>query len=225
MTIKLLVVDDETLVRQALVSLLSLQPDIEIVGEAANGADAIALVGERGADAVLMDIQMPITNGVEALKRIKVENGNVAVLMLTTYDDESLIVDAVQSGAGGYLMKDAGADQIAAALRAVVGGHTAFGATIAPKLLGNLAREQVGGTGRSAAGQRAADGKAPASFTARENDILRLLAQGLQNKEIAERLGITEKTVRDHIVHILDELDLRDRTQAALWARKNLGSA
>jgi DNA-binding NarL/FixJ family response regulator len=209
--IKLLVADDEHLVRQALVSLLSLQEDFEIIGQAANGEQAVNTALDAGADVVLMDIQMPIMDGVAATALIKQQRPATQVLVLTTYDDNSLIADAMKSGAGGYLLKDAGADEIAAAVRAVHKGYTALGASIAPKLVSQLSAVQP------SAGPAEKD-----KLTARERELLGLLKQGMTNAEISRQLGVTEKTVRDHMVNILSQLNLRDRTQAALWAQRHL---
>ncbi|HEY9790732.1 MAG TPA: response regulator transcription factor [Candidatus Obscuribacterales bacterium] len=209
--IKLLVADDEHLVRQALVSLLSLQADFQIVGQVANGEQAVKTAVDSAADVVLMDIQMPVMDGVAATALIKKQRPHTQVLVLTTYDDNRLIADAMKSGAGGYLLKDAGADEIAAAVRAVHQGYTALGASIAPKLVSQLAAVE------SAAGRPEKD-----KLTPRERELLRLLKQGMTNAQMAGQLGITEKTIRDHMVNILAQLNLRDRTQAALWAQRNL---
>ena len=208
--IKLLVADDEHLVRQALVSLLCLHKDFQVVGEAANGQSATDMALDRGVDVVLMDIQMPVMNGIAATAAIKQRRQSTQILVLTTYDDDALIADAMRSGAGGYLLKDAGADEIAAAVRAVHKGYTALGASVAPKLVSQLLAIPP------------PDDKNKEQLTRREREILALLKQGMTNAQMAKQLGVTEKTVRDHMVNILSQLNLRDRTQAALWAQRHL---
>ena len=207
--IKLLLVDDEVLIRQGMASLLSLHDDFEIVGEASNGEEALDISRKVQPDVVLMDIQMPVLDGVEATRRLLESLPKAKVLVLTTYDNEEYIVDAVRNGASGYLLKDAGSDQIAAAVRAVYGGFTSLSPGVSDKLMANIGAVQGVGTPKI-------------KLTAREREVLELLRQGKSNGEIAIALSITDRTVREHISHILEQLDLRDRTQAALWAQENL---
>lgn len=207
--IKLLLVDDEVLIRQGMASLLSLHDDFQVVGEAANGAEALEISRQVKPDVVLMDIQMPVLDGVEATRQLLDILPAVKVLVLTTYDNEQYIVDAVRNGASGYLLKDAGSDQIAAAVRAVHGGFTSLSPGVSEKLLANI-------------GGAPGAGNPKTKLTAREREVLELLRQGKNNSEIAAALNITDRTVREHISHILEQLDLRDRTQAALWAQENL---
>lgn len=214
MTIKLMLVDDQTLVRQGLASLLSLEDDFEIVGHAGHGQEAVNVCQSVGPDVILMDIRMPVMDGVAATKAIREKNQDVKILVLTTFDEDEYIVQAMSAGASGYLLKDAPTEQLAAAIRSVYSGMTQLGPTIAPKLFSRLA----------------AGGAAPAAtkadvenmFTGRELEILRLLGEGKSNKEIAQTLFITEGTVKNHITKILAQLNVRDRTQAALWAQQNL---
>ena len=208
--IRLLVVDDQVLVRQGLASLLSLESDFEIVGECGHGDEAVSLAKSLIPDVILMDIRMPVLNGVEATKLIHVHHPRIKILILTTFDDDEFIVQAMQAGASGYLLKDSPTEQLAAAIRAVHCGTTQLGPTIVPKIL-SLVPPVTGLEMRKYNG----------SLTVRELEVLRLLGQGKCNKEIAQALSITEGTVKNHITRILTQLDLRDRTQAALWAQQH----
>lgn len=210
--IRLLLVDDQTLIRQGLASLLSLEEDFEIVGHAGHGAEAVSLVESLGPDLILMDIRMPVMDGVAATRTIREKHPAIKILVLTTFDEDEYIVQAMQAGASGYLLKDAPTEQLAAAIRSVHNGFTQLGPTIAPKLFSRLNSQS--------ATQSKED--AQSMFTGRELEILRLLGQGKSNKEIAQTLYITEGTVKNHITKILSLLNVRDRTQAALWAQQNL---
>jgi DNA-binding NarL/FixJ family response regulator len=205
--LRLLVADDEILVRQGLCGLLALEPDFEIVGQAANGAEALEQARSLAPDVILMDIQMPMMNGVEATRNVLAERLPARVLVLTTFSEDTLVVQAMQAGAHGYLLKDSGARQVAAAIRAIAQGYTAVDSEVSHTLVPQPKSSEHPLLGR---------------FTAREKEVLQLLREGATNAEIATRLGITEKTVRDHIGNILSHLNLRDRTQAALWAAQNL---
>lgn len=211
--IKLLLVDDQTLIRQGLASLLSLEEDFEIVGQAGHGDEAVKMVSNIRPDIVLMDIRMPIMDGVAATKIIREANPDIKILVLTTFDEDEYIVQAMQAGASGYLLKDAPTEQLATAIRSVHNGFTQLGPTIAPKLFSRL------NTPTSASTQKE---DPQTMFTGRELEILKLLGQGKSNKEIAQALFITEGTVKNHITKILSQLNARDRTQAALWAQQNL---
>jgi DNA-binding NarL/FixJ family response regulator len=210
--LRLLVVDDETLVREALVSLLALHPNFEIAAEAINGKQAVELSAALKPDLVVMDIQMPVMNGINATVKIKAQNPEIKILMLTTFDDDQLVIQVMSSGANGYILKDCGAQQIAAAIESVHNGYTVLGATVAPKIISNLAEPF----------SDHAELHQEHGLTNKELEVLQLLSQGVRTQQIAESLGITEKTVRDHVAKILSRLNLRDRTQAALWAQRNL---
>ena len=210
--IRLMLVDDQTLIRQGLASLLSLEDDFEIVGHASHGAEAVSLVDALTPDIILMDIRMPVMDGVAATKVIRERFPAMKILVLTTFDEDEYIVQAMQAGASGYLLKDAPTEQLAAAIRSVNSGFTQLGPTIGPKLFSRL----------SANSQAQPKEDAQAMFTGRELEILKLLGQGKSNKEIAQTLFITEGTVKNHITKILSLLNVRDRTQAALWAQQNL---
>lgn len=205
--LQLVVADDEVLVRQGLCGLLSLEPDLEVVGQAANGAEAVEMVRRLKPSVVLMDVQMPVMNGVEATRQIISECPESKVLILTTFSEDALVVQAIQSGAHGYLLKDSGGKQVAAAIRSIALGYMTLGQDVSRKLVEN------------AQSSRQLD--SASKLTPREIEVLNLLAKGATNRDIAQQLSITEKTVRDHVSNILGQLNLRDRTQAALWAKEH----
>jgi len=209
--IKILVVDDQNLVRQGLATLLSIEDDFDIVGEAGDGTEAVLLVEKLSPDVVLMDLRMPVCDGITATKRICARFPFVKILALTTFDEDDLILDAVHAGVSGYLLKDTPREQVAAAVRAVHSGNMYVGPTIASKLISRI--------------QRAPSkvcASALARLTSRELEVLRLIGRGQSNKEIAEQLAITEGTVKNHITSIFTAIGARDRTQAALWAQENM---
>lgn len=210
--IRVMLVDDQSLIRQGLASLLSLEEDFQIVGHASHGAEAVSLIESLTPDIILMDIRMPVMDGVAATKSIRERYPNMRILVLTTFDEDEYIVQAMQAGASGYLLKDAPTEQLVAAIRSVNNGFTQLGPTIGPKLFSRLNSQT--------ATQQKED--AQTMFTGRELEILKLLGQGKSNKEIAQSLYITEGTVKNHITKILSLLNVRDRTQAALWAQQNL---
>ena len=210
--IRILLVDDQTLIRQGLASLLSLEEDFEIVGHAGNGAEAVSLAESLKPDVILMDIRMPVMDGVAATRAIREKHPDIKILILTTFDEDEYIVQAMQAGASGYLLKDAPTEQLSAAIKSIYSGFTQLGPTIASKLFSRL---------NATAGTQTRE-DAQSMFTGRELEILKLLGLGKSNKEIAQSLYITEGTVKNHITKILSLLNVRDRTQAALWAQHNL---
>jgi DNA-binding NarL/FixJ family response regulator len=203
--IRLAVVDDHVIVRNGLKQLLATTDDIELVGMAANGLEALALVAELKPDVVLMDLSMPEMDGVEATKRIVAEHPGVRVLVLTSFSDQSRIMDALRAGAEGYLLKHSEPDEIAAAIRAVHEG----GSPLDPKAARVLLDSR----------RTAADSD---NLTDREREVLLLVRDGLANKQIARKLGISERTVKAHLTNVFQRLGVTDRTQAALWASKHL---
>jgi DNA-binding NarL/FixJ family response regulator len=208
--IKLLLVDDQGLIRQGLRALLELEPDLEIVGEAENGEIAINLVAELQPHVVLMDIRMPIMDGVAATKEIHKQFTGIKVLVLTTFDDQEYVTAALQNGAMGYLLKDTPSEELAVAIRAVYKGYTQLGPGIVKKLLTQFSYTE---TTKSP--------PAPpilAELTPREKEVLQLIATGASNREISQKLYISEGTVKNHVTNILNRLNLRDRTQAAIFA-------
>jgi DNA-binding NarL/FixJ family response regulator len=190
--------------------LLKLEREIEVVGTAEDGASAIEMVAERKPDLVLMDLKMPLMNGVEATRQIKTRYPQVKVLVLTTYADDEWVFDAIRAGAAGYLLKDTPRDELIKAIKGTVSGKTYMDPAIAGKLLGRLADQQT---------QPAT--KITDKLTEREVEILCLIAQGLNNVEIARRLFLSEGTVRNHVSAILAKLNVPDRTQAAVIAIKH----
>nr|WP_155073148.1 response regulator transcription factor [Streptomyces taklimakanensis] len=198
-----MLVDDHQVVRRGLRTFLEVQDDIEVVGEAADGAGGVARAEELRPDVVLMDVKMPGTDGVEALRALR-ETGNPArVLVVTSFTERRTVVPALRAGAAGYLHKDIDPDALAAAIRSVHAGHVLLQEEIARAL---LSQEEAGGSGRGT------------TLTERERQVLALIADGRSNREIARRLVLSEKTVKTHVSNILMKLDLADRTQAALWA-------
>ncbi|MEH2245812.1 response regulator transcription factor [Nostoc sp.] len=212
--IKVLLVDDQSLIRQGLKALLELESDLEIVGEAENGEQAINLVAEFQPDVVLLDIRMPIMDGVAATQEIQKRFAKTKILVLTTFDDDEYVSAALQNGAMGYLLKDTPSEELAVAIRAVHKGYTQLGPGIVKKLLTQFSN----GTPT----QSSAVPSSLAELTPREKEVLRLIATGASNREIAQKLYISEGTVKNHVTNILNRLNLRDRTQAAIWANTYL---
>lgn len=209
--IRLLLVDDQALLRQGLASLLSSEQDFEVVGQAANGSEAVSMVEYLRPDVILMDIRMPVMDGIEATRKVSERFPNTKILVLTTFDDDEYIVKVMDAGAAGYLLKNSPIEHLAQAIRSVSCGYTQLGTSIAAKVFSRL--------NKSVASQQVV---AEMGFSSRELEVLKLLGQGKTTKEIAQTLYITEGTVKNHITRILDVLDMHDRTQAALWAQRNL---
>ena len=214
MMIKVLLVDDQGLIRQGLRVLLELEPDLEIVGEAENGEQAINLVAKFQPDVVLLDIRMPIMDGVAATREIQKRFAKTKILVLTTFDDDEYVSAALQNGAMGYLLKDTPSEELAVAIRAVYKGYTQLGPGIVKKLLTQFSHVALT--------QSPPVPSSLAELTPREKEVLRLIATGASNREIAQQLYISEGTVKNHVTNILNRLNLRDRTQAAIWANTYL---
>ncbi|NET71067.1 MAG: response regulator transcription factor [Sphaerospermopsis sp. SIO1G2] len=214
--IKVLLVDDQNLIRQGLRALLELESDLEIVAEAENGEIAIELVAQLQPHVVLMDIRMPIMDGVAATKEINTRFPNTKVLVLTTFDDDEYVKAALNNGAMGYLLKDTPSEELAAAIRAVDKGYSQLGPGIVDKLLSQFTAHQTKQVSSIPPGLT--------ELTPREKEVLKLIATGASNKEIAQTLYISEGTVKNHVTNILNRLELRDRTQAAILANTFLSS-
>jgi DNA-binding NarL/FixJ family response regulator len=212
--LRVLVADDQRVVREGLVLLLGLLPGIEVVGAAADGEEAVALAARLHPDVVLMDLRMPRLGGVEATGRLRERDPEVKVIALTTYADDRSVVEALRAGARGYLTKDAGAEEIRQALEAVVRGQGAIDPAVQRHLLDALAG------GPAAPGAVTAEAL-PDGLTPREAEALSLVADGLSNAEIAERLVVTEATVKSHINHLFAKTGVRDRAQAVAYAYRN----
>jgi DNA-binding NarL/FixJ family response regulator len=213
--IRVLIADDQTLVREGLVTLLGLIPGIEVAGVARDGDEAVALAARLRPDVVLMDLRMPRLDGVEATRRLAAAEPATRVVVLTTYADDESIFAALQAGAYGYLTKDSGAEEIAHAVRAVHAGQALLDPSVQRRLSESL-RELPPRTPGAPAAQAAPP--APDDLTAREIEVLRLIADGLSNREIAGRLFVSEATVKTHVNNIFSKAGLRDRAQAVRYA-------
>jgi DNA-binding NarL/FixJ family response regulator len=203
-TIRVLLVDDHAVVRAGLAQLLAGAADIEVVGQAGDGAEAVALARQCRPDVVLMDLQMPGMDGVEATRRIHRLGAGSEVVVLTSFSDSERIVAALDAGAVGYLLKDAEPEDVLDGVRAVARGESPIHPRAARQLL--VARTR---------------GESGAALTARETEVLRLVGRGLANKQIGRRLGISERTVKAHLTSIFQRIGVADRTQAALWAERH----
>ena len=204
---KVIVCDDQAIVRDGLELLLKLEKDIEVTGLAQDGAEAVELVGKHPPDLVLMDLKMPGMNGVEATRRICAEFPSVKVLVLTTFDDDEWVFDAIRAGASGYLLKDTPREKVIEAIRGTLAGKSYVDPMVAGKLINQVSSKQ-----------EQPSTLISAKLTEREVDVLRLIANGLSNAEIADRLHLSEGTVRNHVSSIFSKLDVSDRTQAAIIA-------
>ena len=204
---KILICDDQAVVRDGLELLLKLEKDMQVVGTAADGAEAVELAASKQPDLVLMDLKMPGTNGIEATRRIRSRFPEMRVLVLTTYDDDQWVFDAIRAGASGYLLKDTPREGILQAIRGTLAGKSFVDPGVAGKLLDRVASKQV-----------QPETLLTDKLTGREVDVLRLIARGLNNTEIAARLSLSEGTVRNHVSAVLAKLGVADRTQAAVIA-------
>ncbi|HET9508553.1 MAG TPA: response regulator transcription factor [Gaiellaceae bacterium] len=202
--IRIVIADDHAVVRAGLAQLLGTFADVELVGAAADGEEAVALCAERRPDVVLMDLEMPVLDGIAATARIRAAQPAVAVVVLTSFSDRERILRALDAGAAGYLLKDAEPDELGKAIRAAARGE----APLDPK------------AARALLSSRAAAGTA-APLSEREREVLAMVAEGLPNKVIAQRLSISEKTVKAHLTSVFRQIGVTDRTQAALWAQRN----
>ncbi|ARF54677.1 response regulator [Streptomyces gilvosporeus] len=203
-SIRVLLVDDHQVVRRGLRTFLEVQDDIEVVGEASDGSEGVAAAEQLRPDVVLMDVKMPGTDGIEALRTLRGLDNPARVLIVTSFTEQRTVVPALRAGAAGYVYKDIDPEALAAAIRSVDAGHVLLQAEVAGTLLSQ--EEGNNGHGRGT------------SLTEREREVLGLIADGRSNREIARALVLSEKTVKTHVSNILMKLDLADRTQAALWA-------
>jgi DNA-binding NarL/FixJ family response regulator len=203
-TVRVLVVDDHPVVRDGLVQLLTAADDLDVVGAAADGAEAVGLAGSTKPDVILMDLSMPVMDGCEATRRIVDANPDARVLILTSFTDQEGIVQALDAGAVGYMLKDAEPAELLGAVRAVARGESPLDPKVAAALLRSrsVARHEP-------------------ELTAREREVLGLVGTGMANKQIARRLGISEKTVKAHLTNVFQRIGVSDRTQAALWAERH----
>ena len=204
---KILLCDDQAIIRDGLEMLLTLEKDLQVVGSASDGAEAIELAAQKQPDLILMDLKMPGVNGIEATRDIRARFPHIKILVLTTYDDDEWVFDAIRAGASGYLLKDTPRQKIIEAIRGTMEGKSFLDPAVAGKLMNQISSNQ----------------KQPASIlaeklTERELDVLRLLAKGFNNSDIAGQLHLSEGTVRNHVSAILEKLGVSDRTQAAVIA-------
>ena len=212
MTIRVLIADDQMMVREGFSVLLNAMPDIEVVGEAVNGREAVHRVRELAPDVVLMDIRMPELNGIEATREIVAANSTAKVLVLTTFDLDEYVYQALRAGASGFLLKDASARQLADGVRVVASGEALLAPSVTKRLITEFSKLSDSPRAMHSAHQAYGD------LTERETEVLVLIAQGLSNAEIAEQLVVAESTIKTHVSRILVKLGLRDRTQAAVFA-------
>jgi DNA-binding NarL/FixJ family response regulator len=206
--IRVCIVEDQTIVRQGLRSLLALGGDIEIAGEAADGVEAVEVIEREKPDVVLLDLRMPRLDGVGVLKRLRERGTSRPTLILTTFDDDALLFEAVRAGAKGWLLKDVSLERLAGAIRTLAAGGTSLEPAITERIMRALEKSDVAFD----------SAELPEPLTDREKTILRLLAGGYSNKEISELLDITDGTVKNHISNLLAKLGVRDRTRAVLRA-------
>jgi NarL family two-component system response regulator LiaR len=201
MTIRVLIVDDHKVVRQGLRMFLALDAEIEIIGEAVNGQEAVAMAGQGEPDVILMDLLMPVMDGIEATRVIKQTHPDIEVIALTSILEDDKVVGAVRAGAVGYLLKDTEDEELCRAIKAAAAGQIQLSPAAAQRLVREVRSPE-----------------SPETLTEREIEVLRLVAQGLSNRQIAVRLDLSEKTVKTHVSNILGKLNLLSRTQAALFA-------
>ncbi|MGI5458212.1 response regulator [Streptomyces sp. CA-249302] len=206
--IRIVVADDHEIVRVGYAGLLATQPDFTVVGTARDGAEAVRVCREQGPDVVLMDVRMPVMDGIQATARLHSDPDAPRVLVLTTFDLDEHVYDALAAGASGFLLKDVTAERLFEAVRVVAAGEALLAPAITRRLIAEFARIRPKAPARGTL----------AALTPRETDVLRLLAQGLSNPELAQRLHVGEQTVKTHVSRILSKLGLRDRTQAVVMA-------
>ncbi len=204
--IRVLIVDDHSVVRMGLRVFFDLQPDIEVVGEAADGSEGVAMARRLTPDVVLMDLLMPNMDGITAIGRIKSERPETEIVTMTSFIEEEKVTAALEAGASGYVLKDAEAEEVATAVRAAFAGEVHLDPAVARLLAQRMRAKKTG------------EGEPVEPLTDREKDVIRLLGQGMSNKEIGSALFITERTARTYVSNILGKLGLASRTQAALWA-------
>jgi DNA-binding NarL/FixJ family response regulator len=215
--IRVLLADDHHVVREGLATIVDLEDDMTVVGQAGDGLEAVRLTLERDPDVVLMDLQMPHLDGAQAIQQIRLARPNIRVLILTTYANEDHVLAGINAGAHGYLLKDATPEQLLQSIRAVYRGEAVLGssvaATVLTKFRGMIGRNQT-------ELKQGSPDETPILLTPREHDVLNLLAQGLSNQSIAEALVVSVPTVKIHVSNILDKLDASNRTEAVVEARR-----
>lgn len=214
--IKVLLVDDQTLIRQGIRLLLEIEPDIQVVGQAANGRAALEQVEALHPDVVLMDVRMPEMDGVVATRTLSADHPEVKVIILTTFEDDETVFEGLKAGARGYLLKDISSEEMAQAVRKVAAGEALIEPRLTSKVLAEFSRMASAHNGQTSSKNSPPTESLPAPLTERELEVLKALARGLSNREIADELVITEGTVKNHVSSVIDKLGVRDRTQAIL---------
>ena len=209
MTIRVLVADDQGMVRSGFSTLLNAQPDIEVIGEAVNGQEAIAGAAKLNPDVILMDVRMPVLDGLQATRQIAAMDDHPRILVLTTFDLDDYVYEALRAGASGFLLKDASASELAEAVRVVAAGDGLLAPGVTRRLIAEFARM---------GGPRVRARKSLKELTDRETEVLALVARGMTNGEIAGYLVVAEQTIKTHVSHVLTKLGLRDRAQAVVFA-------
>jgi DNA-binding NarL/FixJ family response regulator len=212
MTIRVVVADDQGMVRSGFSTLLNAQPDIQVIGEVVNGQDAVASAAELRPDVILMDVRMPVLDGLQATRRIAAMDDHPRILVLTTFDLDDYVYEALRAGASGFLLKDASAGELAEAVRVVAAGDGLLAPGVTRRLIAEFARM---GSPRVPVRRSVKD------LTERESEVLALVARGMTNAEIAEYLVVAEQTVKTHVSRVLTKLGLRDRAQAVVFAYEN----
>jgi DNA-binding NarL/FixJ family response regulator len=209
MTIRVLLADDQALIRQGFAAILARTPDIDVVAEAADGAAAVRLAHEHQPDIILMDIRMPVLDGIEATRELcaGAQDAHPRVLIVTTYGDDEYVFESLRAGASGFLLKDATAEELLHAIRVIAAGDALLSPAVTRDVIEHFTRQTASN-----------DGRAVEDLTPRERDVLALVARGLSNLEIAAALTVSEPTVKTHVAHILAKLSLRNRVQAVVYA-------
>jgi DNA-binding NarL/FixJ family response regulator len=219
--IRVLAADDQRVVREGLAMLLGLLPDVEVVGTAANGEEALALADELRPDVILMDLRMPRMDGVEATSRLRASHPEIKVVVLTTYADDRSVIDALRAGALGYLTKDAGGDEIRQALQRVTNGQAWMDPAVQMHLVEAIATTATTTTDATSAPLAPPASQLPDGLTPREAEVLALIGAGLSNAEIATQLFVSEATVKSHVNHLFPKIGARDRAQAVGYAYRH----
>ncbi|WP_371363006.1 Transcriptional regulatory protein DegU [Sporomusa rhizae] len=217
MPIRIVIADDHALLRQGIKNVLSLEPDFDVIGEAADGAEAIYKVDNLKPDILLLDVNMPRLNGLEVTKQLKQASAPVKVIILTMHDDESYVLEVIKSGAVGYLLKDIEPGMLVKAIRIVFAGQSFIYPTLAQRLFGELSRQEE----KRLEVPQMLERRKEERLTYREVEVLQLIGQGMSNQEIAKKLYLSEKTVKNHLTNIFRKINVVDRTQAVLYAIKH----
>lgn len=218
--IKVLLVDDQTLIRQGIRLLLEIEPDIQVVGQAADGRAALEQVETLHPDVVLMDVRMPEMDGVAATRTLSARHPEVKVIILTTFEDDETVFEGLKAGARGYLLKDISSEEMAQAVRKVAAGEALIQSRITRKVLAEFSRLAAATAHQASTKTGPGTQALPVALTERELEVLQVLARGLSNREIADLLVITEGTVKNHVSSLIDKMGVRDRTQAVLKAQE-----